>query len=73
MSYASATGIGTAGRETVVRLRTRGAGEPAAPQTADAPAELVLAEDVGVFGDGSLAFQSELTGRLRGLIERQSR
>lgn len=75
VSYASAAGIGTAGRETVVRLRTRGAAEPAATDAriADAPPELVLAEDVGVFGDGSLAFQSELTGRLRELIEHRSR
>jgi len=75
VSYASAAEIGTAGRETVVCLSTRSAAEPAATDAriADAPAELILAEDVGVFGDGSLAFQSELTGRLRELIERRSR
>jgi hypothetical protein len=71
VNYASAAGIGNGGRETVVRVRPPRAAEPPAPdaRNSGAPAELILAEDVGVFGDGSLAFQSELAGRLRGLIE----
>ena len=42
-----------------------------AAREGDPEGTLVLAEDEGLFGDASLAFQAELTRRLRGVIEKR--
>lgn len=55
-------------RDTVVRLRS---GDRPVPRAAEDAGQTLLIND-GLLGDGSLAFQDELTSRLRRLIEQST-